>query len=206
MKQTSIPKTRFMTNPPFYIKPIFSNLYIFNTIFFYHFQLTNKFIAYIVLSVLHIVVHLILIRKETLLLHIQLDPRSNTPIWEQIVQNIKELVLKNMLAPSDKLPSVRELASLLVINPNTVSKAYQELERQGIIETLRGNGTFVSQSITPTLDERKIAMVEKQFHQLLLEASYLGITKDKLRDWIDSYYKEIGGSTDAESDKLEENN
>lgn len=102
-------------------------------------------------------------------MHIQLDPRSNTPIWEQIVQNIKELVLKNMLAPSDKLPSVRELASLLVINPNTVSKAYQELERQGIIETLRGKGTFVSQSITPTLDERKIAMVEKQFHQLLLE-------------------------------------
>lgn len=87
-------------------------------------------------------------RKETLLLHIQLDPRSNTPIWEQIVQNIKELVLKSMLAPSDKLPSVRELASLLVINPNTVSKAYQELERQGIIETLRGKGTFVSQSIT----------------------------------------------------------
>ena len=143
-------------------------------------------------------------RKETLLLHIQLDPRSNTPIWEQIVQNIKELVLKNMLAPSDKLPSVRELASLLVINPNTVSKAYQELERQGIIETLRGKGTFVSQSITPTLDERKIAMVEKQFHQLLLEASYLGITKDKIHDWIDSYYKEIGGNTDVESDKLEE--
>jgi len=145
-------------------------------------------------------------RKETLLLHIQLDPRSNTPIWEQIVQNIKELVLKNMLAPSDKLPSVRELASLLVINPNTVSKAYQELERQGIIETLRGKGTFVSQSITPTLDERKIAMVEKQFHQLLLEASYLGITKDKIHDWINSYYKEIGGNMDAESDKFEENN
>ena len=84
-----------------------------------------------------------------------------------------------MLAPSDKLPSVRELASLLVINPNTVSKAYQELERQGIIETLRGKGTFVAQSITPTLDERKIAMVEKQFHQLLLEASYLGLRKIK---------------------------
>ena len=49
-------------------------------------------------------------------------------------------------------------------------------------------------------------MVEKQFHQLLLEASYLGVTKDKIHDWIDSYYKEIGGSSDAESDKPEENN
>ncbi len=60
-----------------------------------------------------------------------------------------------MLAPSDKLPSVRELASLLVINPNTVSKAYQELERQGIIETLRGKGTFVSQSITPNIRRKE---------------------------------------------------
>ncbi|PFK46885.1 GntR family transcriptional regulator [Bacillus cereus] len=141
-----------------------------------------------------------------MLLHIQLDPRSSTPIWEQIVHNIKELVLRNMLAPTDKLPSVRELASLLVINPNTVSKAYQELERQGIIETLRGKGTFVSQSITPILDERKIAMVEKQFHQLLLEASYLGITKEKIHDWIDSYYKELGGNKDAKSDESRKNN
>lgn len=169
-------------------------------------MLTNKPIIYIVLSVLHLVVHLNFIRKETLLLHIQLDPRSSTPIWEQIVQSIKELVLKSMLAPNDKLPSVRELASLLVINPNTVSKAYQELERQGIIETLRGKGTFVSQSITPTWDERKIAMVQKQFHQLLLEASYLGITKEKIHDWIDSYYKELGGNTDVESDEHQKNN
>ena len=49
---------------------------------------------------------------------IQLDPRSNTPIWEQIVSGMKELVLRNMLSPGDKLPSVRELASLLVVNPN----------------------------------------------------------------------------------------
>ena len=139
-------------------------------------------------------------------MHIQLDPRSNTPIWEQIVHNVKELILKGMLEPNDKLPSVRELASSLVINPNTVSKAYQELERQGIIETLRGKGTFVSQSITPAQDERKIAMVEKQFHQLLLEASYLGISKEKIHDWIDSYYKELGGNTYAKSDERKENN
>lgn len=139
-------------------------------------------------------------------MHIQLDPKSNTPIWEQIVHSVKELVLKAMLVPNDKLPSVRELASSLVINPNTVSKAYQELERQGIIETLRGKGTFVSQSITPTQDERKIAMVEKQFHQLLLEASYLGISKEKIHDWIDSYYKELGGNTDAEGNERKENN
>jgi len=139
-------------------------------------------------------------------LHIQLDPRSNTPIWEQIVHNVKELILKGMLEPNDKLPSVRELASSLVINPNTVSKAYQELERQGIIETLRGKGTFVSQSITPAQDERKIAMVEKQFHQLLLEASYLGISKEKIHDWIDSYYKELGGNTHVKSDECKENN
>lgn len=139
-------------------------------------------------------------------MHIQFDPRSSTPIWEQIVHSIKEMILKNMLFPNDKLPSVRELASTLVINPNTVSKAYQELERQGLIETLRGKGTFVSQSITPTQDERKVMMVEKQFHQLLLEASYLGISKEKIHDWIDSYYKELGGSAHATSGEHQKDN
>ncbi|CAM4040294.1 GntR family transcriptional regulator [Bacillus manliponensis] len=139
-------------------------------------------------------------------MHIQLDPRSSTPIWEQIVHNIKGMILKNMLFPNDKLPSVRELASTLVINPNTVSKAYQELERQGLIETLRGKGTFVSQSITPTQDERKVIMVEKQLHQLLLEASYLGIPKEKIHDWIDSYYKELGGNADATSGEHQKDN
>ena len=65
---------------------------------------------------------------------INIDARSSTPIYEQIVIGIKELILKNILSPGDKLPSVREMASTLTTNPNTVSKAYAELERMRIIE------------------------------------------------------------------------
>ncbi|OOE12945.1 GntR family transcriptional regulator [Fictibacillus arsenicus] len=127
---------------------------------------------------------------------LNLDPRSNTPIWEQVVHQIKELILKEILQPEDKLPSVRELSGTLLINPNTVSKAYQELERQGIIETLRGKGTFVSASITPRADEQKIAEMKKHIKQLVIDASYLGIDQQTLALWIKKFSEELGGNND----------
>jgi GntR family transcriptional regulator len=127
---------------------------------------------------------------------LNLDPRSNTPIWEQVVHQIKELILKEILQPEDKLPSVRELSGTLLINPNTVSKAYQELERQGIIETLRGKGTFVSASITPRADEQKIAEMKQQIKQLVINASYLGIDQQTLTLWIKKFSDELGGHND----------
>ncbi|MBY6037910.1 GntR family transcriptional regulator [Fictibacillus nanhaiensis] len=132
---------------------------------------------------------------------LNLDPRSNTPIWEQVVHQIKELILKEILLPEDKLPSVRELSATLLINPNTVSKAYQELERQGIIETLRGKGTFVSASFTPRQDEQKIQEMKQQLKQLVIDASYLGIDHLTLSEWMKKYSKELGGKNDhAESE------
>ncbi|RZT24093.1 MULTISPECIES: GntR family transcriptional regulator [Fictibacillus] len=125
---------------------------------------------------------------------LNLDPRSNTPIWEQVVHQIKELILKEILQPEDKLPSVRELSGTLLINPNTVSKAYQELERQGIIETLRGKGTFVSASITPRADEQKIAEMKQQIKQLVIDASYLGIDQQTLALWLKKISEELGGN------------
>ncbi|MDM5317690.1 GntR family transcriptional regulator [Fictibacillus sp. b24] len=124
---------------------------------------------------------------------LNLDPRSNTPIWEQVVHQIKELILKEILLPEDKLPSVRELSATLLINPNTVSKAYQELERQGIIETLRGKGTYVSASIIPRADDQKITELKQQLKQLMIEASYLGIDNQTLLKWLEKYSEELGG-------------
>lgn len=69
-----------------------------------------------------------------------IDGRSAKPIYEQIVDQVKEQLLKGILKSGDQLPSVRQLAGMLTINPNTVSKAYQELERQKVIETIRGRG------------------------------------------------------------------
>lgn len=126
-------------------------------------------------------------------MYFQLDERSNTPIWEQIVNQIKELILKGILQPNDKLLSVRELSSTLLVNPNTVSKAYQELERQGVIESRRGKGTFVSVQIPTKIDDVKVDEIKQSLKQLIVKAAYLGVDKETLLSWIEVYYDELGG-------------
>lgn len=130
-------------------------------------------------------------------MYFNLDERSNTPIWEQIVNQAKEMILKGILQPNDKLMSVRELSSTLLVNPNTVSKAYQELERQGIIETRRGKGTFVSENIPTKPDEERIETMKQSLKTLIVEASYLGIDKDTFLAWVQTYLDELGGGKDA---------
>ncbi len=78
---------------------------------------------------------------------IQVDVRSRVPIYEQIINSIKQMSISGVLLPNEKLPSVRELAKDMTINPNTIQKAYQELERQGIIYIKRGQGTFINPDI-----------------------------------------------------------
>ncbi len=134
-------------------------------------------------------------------MYFDLNERSNTPIWEQIVNQVKEMILKGILQPNDKLSSVRELSSILLINPNTVSKAYQELERQGLIETRRGKGTFVSETISLKVDEEKVDQIKKSLKLLIVEASYLGIDKHTLQTWIESYLDELGGGDEHANGK-----
>jgi GntR family transcriptional regulator len=127
----------------------------------------------------------------------QLNDRSNTPIWEQIVNQVKEMILKGVMQPNDKLLSVRELSSTLLVNPNTVSKAYQELERQGIIETRRGKGTFVSENIKKQIDDERIIVMKDSLKQLIVEASYLDIDRETLMNWVEDILDELGGTDNA---------
>lgn len=73
----------------------------------------------------------------------RIDSQSGVPIYRQIAQQVEQAVLAGVLVPGDKLPAVRELAVELAVNPNTVVKAYDELQRAGVIEQPRGRGTFV---------------------------------------------------------------
>lgn len=122
---------------------------------------------------------------------ISIDMRSSIPIYEQIIIGIKELILKGILLPGDKLPSVRDLASIITINPNTISKAYSELERQKIIETIRGRGTFVAFQYEPKIQEDRLNMMKEQLKRAVLEAEYMGITKTELKSMIDKFYDEL---------------
>ncbi|HHX50914.1 MAG TPA: GntR family transcriptional regulator [Clostridia bacterium] len=123
---------------------------------------------------------------------IRIDPRSSQPIYEQIVEKIKENIIRGILQPGDKLPSVRELSAILTINPNTVSKAYQELEREKTIETLRGRGTFVSQDYRPRLDASKMYEMEECLRKVAIEAHYMGIEKERVLSMLASIFEEVG--------------
>ena len=74
---------------------------------------------------------------------IQMDIRSRVPIYEQLYENVRRLILEGHLKKDDKMPSVRELAGLLTINPNTIQKAYKALEKDGYIYSVSGRGNFV---------------------------------------------------------------
>ncbi|QUI24435.1 GntR family transcriptional regulator [Vallitalea pronyensis] len=125
---------------------------------------------------------------------INVDPRSSTPIYEQIINEVKTSILKGMLVPGDKLPSVRQLSKNLIVNPNTVSKAYMELERQKVIQTLKGRGTYVSMDYNPTKEATKINIMKNNLKNIVVEAHYIGIGKQELIGIIETIYNEIGGS------------
>ncbi|MCX7923991.1 MAG: GntR family transcriptional regulator [Clostridia bacterium] len=123
---------------------------------------------------------------------IQIDGRSSKPIYEQIVEGFKEMIIKGILKPGDKIPSVRELSSIIMANPNTVSKAYQELERQKAIETIRGRGTFVAVNYKPRVDDEKLESLKGQIKKIAIEAHYMGMGKQDVVKMLDDIYKELG--------------
>ena len=123
---------------------------------------------------------------------LKVDPRSSTPIYEQIQLGIKELILKGALQGGEKIPSVREMAGMLTINPNTISKAYGELEREGIIETLRGKGTYVVDNFKMKVDENKMQYISEELKKIILEASYNGMNKDSFVELALKIFSELG--------------
>ena len=121
---------------------------------------------------------------------IQVDVRSRVPIYEQIVNSFKQMTMSGILSPDEKLPSVRELSQELTINPNTIQKAYQELERQNIIYTKRGQGSFVNPNIQAINKEEKMGELIEEIKRIIVESMYLGISKEKFLDIINSAYKD----------------
>lgn len=122
---------------------------------------------------------------------INIDSRSSKPIYEQIIDGIKEEIVKGILKPGDKLPSVREMSTVLTANPNTVSRAYMELERQKVIETIRGRGTYVSAYYEPKADEDRMKKLKDDLKKIIIEAYYLGIEKKEIEKVLDELYNDI---------------
>jgi len=108
---------------------------------------------------------------------VQINITSNdgVPIYIQIVNQVKHLAASGRLAPGDELPPIRVLAEQLVVNPNTVARAYLELERSGFVTKRHGSGTYVSETRAPLPQREKIKILASRADALLTEAKHLDV-------------------------------
>ena len=115
---------------------------------------------------------------------------SSSPIYEQITRQIKDHILQGELKAGDALPSMRVLAKELRISLITTKRAYEELERDGFIETVPGNGCFVSEKNTEFLREEQLRQVEGFLQQAADAARRCGLSLDELREMLEILYNE----------------
>jgi GntR family transcriptional regulator len=108
---------------------------------------------------------------------IRLDSKTGVPIYLQIINEIKGSILSGSLVAGEKLPSVRELAMSLKVNPNTIAKSYRELKHDGVIESQWGGGYFVASDIKKVTQKDKEILMSKAFQQLINEAKDLGFNE-----------------------------
>ena len=114
---------------------------------------------------------------------IRIDYRDARPIYEQVVDQVESLALRGALPSGSQLPSVRQLAVELSINPNTIQRAYAELERRGVIYAAKGRGNFISDD-TAVLRTRRLEEIGAQIGALVVQARALGATEAQLQGWI----------------------
>ena len=114
-------------------------------------------------------------------MRIRIDATSAAPLWRQIVHQVTLQILAGNVALGERLPTVRELASELRVNPNTIARAFQEMERSGIIETRRGLGTFAREAAgQPDTHARRV--IEHLIDDLVTEAVRLGVSPGEVAD------------------------
>lgn len=122
----------------------------------------------------------------------QIDLKSRKPIYMQVIDNLKILIMNGILEPGAKVPSVRELSTMLTVNPNTIQKAYRELEQQGFIFTSPGRGSFVAEMDNAALDMERINEIREKLLANIRELRYAGLTDKKIRELIDDLLEEKG--------------
>ena len=114
---------------------------------------------------------------------ILIDYKDRRPIYEQVIEKFQQMILCGALEPDSPMPSVRSLAMELSLNPNTIQRAYQELERQGYIYTMKGKGSFVSNSLKAADHKRR--EIQEELEKCVTRAFMTGITENEFRDMVE---------------------
>ena len=121
----------------------------------------------------------------------QIDIMSRVPVYEQLIRQTEKFILLGVLNAGDKLPSVRQLSAELSINPNTIQKAFTELDRRGIIFSVNGRGNFVSDKALKALEvSRRTAFCD--IKEQIKDFALAGISREELHEYIDEIYDEMG--------------
>jgi GntR family transcriptional regulator len=126
---------------------------------------------------------------------IYISANDGVPIYHQIVTQVKHLVAAGRLKPGQELPPIRILAQQLLINPNTVARAYRELEAAGIVSSRRGAGTHVSDEGSPLARKERIKILNDRIDALLAEAAQLEVDFEQLTDLIEKRRRTMYGES-----------
>ena len=117
-------------------------------------------------------------------MQIHISANDGVPIYLQIVNQVKYLVACDRLAPGEELPPIRVLAEQLLVNPNTIARAYMELERDGIVAKRHGSGTYVSDAGSPLARKERMRILSERADALLAEAHHLNVDLDSVIDLL----------------------
>lgn len=133
-------------------------------------------------------------------LHIAIDPRADLPPSEQLAQQVRFAVAAEEIQAGERLPSVRVLAVEALVNPNTVGKAWRDLEREGVLESRPGDGVFVARGALKVCLAAREAVLRERVERLVADSQSAGLSRADLQEWIDASwarrrgFKRAGGA------------
>ena len=123
---------------------------------------------------------------------LQIDYRDRRPIYEQISEKMKELIIKGVLKPDERIPTVRELAQSLTINPNTIQKAYKDLEDKGYIYSVRGKGSFAAPAVQ-WANDKKLDELAQGLKKIVSEMIFFGADREHIISIVTGLYQQEEG-------------
>lgn len=124
---------------------------------------------------------------------ISVDPQNGLAIYDQIVRQIKFAIASEAVLPGELVPSVRELARQIAVNPNTVARAYRELQAEGVLETVRGMGLAVTKTAPTKCRADRIALISERLRDVLTEAWHSQLEADEIRRLTETELGRLNG-------------
>jgi GntR family transcriptional regulator len=124
---------------------------------------------------------------------LQLNPSSGVPVYLQLESQVKQAVAAGALRCGDALPSTRKLAAELRINPNTVARAYQNLERESVIRSVPGGGTFVADGVPGLLKTEKVKRLRPHARQIAVEGRQMRLSREEIMRLVEEEIAKLGG-------------